>query len=78
MNIFITGGAGYIGSHAVKNSIKRFVFSTTAAVYGEPSQVPSNGIDENFTTKPINPYGMSKLMSERVIQDIAYANKDFK
>lgn len=58
--------------------IKRFIFSSTAAVYGEPSEVPKDGIDENYLTLPINPYGMSKLMSERVIQDTALANKEFK
>lgn len=36
------------------------------------------GIDEQFPTNPINPYGMSKLMSENILQDTAKANKDFK
>lgn len=63
---------------ATDAKVKRFIFSSTAAVYGEPSEVPENGIDENYQTNPINPYGMSKLMSERVIQDTAASNKDFK
>ena len=63
---------------ATESKVKRFIFSSTAAVYGEPSEMPQNGIDENYQTNPINPYGMSKLMSERVIQDTAAANKDFK
>lgn len=63
---------------ALKNGVKQFIFSSTAAVYGEPLAMPKEGIDENFETKPINPYGMSKLMSERVIQDTAKANPDFK
>lgn len=63
---------------ATDAKVKRFIFSSTAAVYGEPSEIPENGIDEKYPTFPINPYGMSKLMSERVIQDTATANKDFK
>lgn len=63
---------------AVENKVGKFIFSSTAAVYGEPSEVPENGINENYPTHPINPYGMSKLMSERVLQDTAIANKDFK
>ena len=63
---------------ALENGVKQFIFSSTAAVYGEPLDVPESGIDENFETKPINPYGMSKLMSERVIQDTAKTNPDFK
>ncbi|MDD2384952.1 MAG: UDP-glucose 4-epimerase GalE [Sulfurospirillaceae bacterium] len=63
---------------ALENGVKQFIFSSTAAVYGEPLVVPKSGIDENFETKPINPYGMSKLMSERVIQDVALANPEFK
>lgn len=63
---------------ALKNGVKQFIFSSTAAVYGEPLELPAEGIDENFETKPINPYGMSKLMSEQVIQDTANANLNFK
>lgn len=60
---------------ASKNGIKKFIFSSTAAVYGEPKVVP---VDEFSATNPINPYGWSKLMSERVLIDTAKANKDFK
>jgi UDP-glucose 4-epimerase len=63
---------------ATKNGVKKFIFSSTAAVYGEPEDMPTEGIDENYATKPINPYGMSKLMSERVLQDTALSNSDFK
>ena len=63
---------------AVANDVKRFIFSSTAAVYGEPVNLSETGIDESYETSPINPYGMSKLMSERVIQDTALAYKDFK
>ncbi|MBU0633182.1 UDP-glucose 4-epimerase GalE [bacterium] len=63
---------------AAENSVNKFIFSSTAAVYGEPVDLPESGIDEKCLTNPINPYGMSKLMSERVIQDTAFANTDFK
>jgi len=46
--------------------IKYFVFSSTAAVYGEPEVVPVN---EETKTAPINPYGMSKLFAEQVIRE---------
>ncbi|PLY10519.1 MAG: UDP-glucose 4-epimerase GalE [Arcobacter sp.] len=63
---------------AVENSVKKFIFSSTAAVYGEPTNIPQNGIDEKYPTSPINPYGMSKLMSEKVLQDTASLNDNFK
>lgn len=63
---------------ATENDVGKFVFSSTAAVYGEPKGIPKNGINEDYLTNPINPYGMSKLMSERVIQDSAMAHKNFK
>lgn len=63
---------------ATENGVKRFIFSSTAAVYGEPTSIPLNGIDENYMTNPINPYGMSKLMSERVLRDTSAVNNDFK
>lgn len=46
--------------------VRRFVFSSTAAVYGEPAYVP---IDEAHPKQPINPYGLSKWMVEQVLQD---------
>jgi UDP-glucose 4-epimerase len=48
--------------------IRKFVFSSTAAVYGEPEQLP---ILETSPTLPINPYGASKLMVERILSDYA-------
>lgn len=48
----------------VANGVRKVVFSSTAAVYGMPNQVP---IPESEPTKPINAYGESKLMFERVL-----------
>ncbi|WP_373076782.1 UDP-glucose 4-epimerase GalE [Fusobacterium varium] len=54
-----------------KNNIKNIVFSSTAAVYGDVKE--PEPVDENHSKDPINPYGMSKLMSERIIIDCAVA-----
>src|SRR5262249_16061251 len=50
---------------AVANGIKKFVFSSTCATYGPPDVVP---ITEETPQRPINPYGESKLMFERILQ----------
>jgi len=50
----------------VHHKIKHFIFSSTAAVYGEPEQSP---ISETLPLEPINPYGRSKLMTEWMLQD---------
>jgi UDP-glucose 4-epimerase len=60
---------------AVKNAIPRFVFSSTAAVYGMPD---TPAVTEDSPTKPINPYGRTKLMSEWVIEDTAAAHPGFR
>jgi UDP-glucose 4-epimerase len=55
---------------AANNSVKNFVFSSTAAVYG----IPEGGkASENSPTQPINPYGTSKLMTEWMLRDLALA-----
>ena len=57
---------------ATKYSVKKLIFSSTAAVYGEPSiDEVADGIKEDFIPNPINPYGQSKLFSEKIIQDNA-------
>jgi UDP-glucose 4-epimerase len=50
----------------VEEGVRRFVFSSTCATYGEPQSVP---IDETHPQQPTNPYGASKLMFERIMQD---------
>ncbi|WP_418184846.1 UDP-glucose 4-epimerase GalE [Aliarcobacter vitoriensis] len=61
---------------AVKADVKKFIFSSTAAVYGDVQQ--NSNIREDFPTNPINPYGMSKLMSEKILQDTTKISKNFK
>lgn len=50
----------------LNHNVKKIVFSSTAATYGEPEYVP---IDEKHPQMPINPYGNSKLMVERIMDD---------
>jgi UDP-glucose 4-epimerase len=50
----------------VATQVKRFIFSSTAAIFGEPEYVP---IDEAHPQRPINAYGASKQMVERALQD---------
>ncbi len=57
-------------SAAVAAAVPHIVFSSTAAVYGEPERVP---IEEGDPKEPINPYGASKLMTERMLADSAAA-----
>jgi UDP-glucose 4-epimerase len=55
---------------AVKCGVKRFIFSSTAAVYGNPDSTP---VAEDAPTRPLSPYGSSKLMTEIMLHDIAPA-----
>ncbi|MBV5261310.1 UDP-glucose 4-epimerase GalE [Synechococcus moorigangaii CMS01] len=50
----------------VAAGVKHFVFSSTCATYGEPTEIP---IPEHHPQNPINPYGMSKLMVEKILWD---------
>lgn len=59
---------------AVSGGVRNFIFSSTAAVYGNPAVLP---IAENAPTQPVSPYGTSKLMSEIMLHDVAAAH-DFK
>ncbi len=61
--------------YAVQYNINKFIFSSTAAVYGEPT---ISNVNETTPTQPINPYGMSKYMSESILRDIALAYPNFK
>jgi UDP-glucose 4-epimerase len=56
---------------AVASGVKHFIFSSTAATYGIPEKVP---VSEDSPKSPINPYGMSKLMTEFMLRDVAAAH----
>jgi UDP-glucose 4-epimerase len=56
---------------AVVSGVKHFIFSSTAATYGIPEKVP---VSEDGPKVPINPYGMSKLMTEFMLRDVAAAH----
>ena len=53
-----------------RHRVRRFIFSSTAAVYGNPESVP---LDESHAKLPINPYGRSKWMIEQVLEDFQAA-----
>jgi UDP-glucose 4-epimerase len=56
---------------AVRGGVRHFIFSSTAATYGIPDRVP---VAEDSRTEPINPYGWSKLMTERMLADVSAAH----
>ena len=58
----------------VDGGVRRFIFSSTAAVYGIPREIP---VSEDAPTAPINPYGSSKLVTEWTLRDAAAAH-DFR
>lgn len=55
----------------VKYSVSKIIFSSTAAIFGDPQYVP---INENHPKKPINPYGRSKWMVEQILEDFRLAH----
>lgn len=56
---------------AVVSGVKHFIFSSTAATYGDAKKIP---VAEDDPTIPINPYGTSKLMTEAMLRDVAAAH----
>src|SRR5438132_10953788 len=56
---------------AIKGGVRRFIFSSTAAVYGNPARVP---VGEDDATVPMSPYGSSKLMTEIMLRDAGLAH----
>jgi UDP-glucose 4-epimerase len=77
----MTDPLGYYGNNtansralieaAVKGGVKHFIFSSTAAVYGNPARVP---VAEDDPTVPLSPYGWSKLMTEVMLRDTSAAH----
>ncbi|MCB5250064.1 MAG: UDP-glucose 4-epimerase GalE [Sulfurimonadaceae bacterium] len=60
---------------ALKYKVKKFIFSSTAAVYGNSKKM---FVNENDDTQPLNPYGWSKLMTERILMDMVGDTQDFE
>ena len=56
---------------AIKSGVSKFIFSSTAAVYGNPELMP---VSEHAPTRPLSPYGSSKLMTEIMLHDVAAAH----
>ena len=59
---------------AVASGVRQFIFSSTAAVYGAPRQIP---VSETAPAEPMSPYGSSKLMTEIMLRDTSLAH-DFR
>jgi len=60
----VTGGINLVDA-AVQNGVKKFIFSSTCATYGQPEKMP---MTEDMPQRPTNPYGESKLMLETVLK----------
>ena len=56
---------------AIQGGVKHFIFSSTAAVYGNPEHTP---VAEDAPPMPMSPYGASKLMTERMLRDAGFAH----
>jgi UDP-glucose 4-epimerase len=70
----VSGGVNLLDS-VIRHGIKKFIFSSTAATYGEPHTVP---IPEDHSKNPINPYGKSKLRFEEILADYrGYTGLDY-
>src|SRR5262245_41702815 len=69
-----TGGTLGLLKAVAASACRRFVFSSTCATYGEPDVMP---IREETPQNPVNPYGASKLLSERMLRDLGRALPDF-
>jgi UDP-glucose 4-epimerase len=70
MSVNVTGTLNVLEA-CMRNSVKRFVYASSAAVYGHANTLP---IPENIELKPISPYGASKVAAEEIVS--AYAKLD--
>jgi UDP-glucose 4-epimerase len=66
-----TANARTLLEAAVKGGVKYFIFSSTAAVYGNPA---ANPVEEETPAAPLSPYGSSKLMTETILRDVSRAH----
>lgn len=73
-----TANTSNLVKSCIDAGIDQFVFSSTAAVYGEPELKGDVCVSEDMPLCPINPYGRSKNFSEHVIRDAAFANDSFR
>ncbi|MGH1426577.1 MAG: UDP-glucose 4-epimerase GalE [Arenicella sp.] len=63
-----------LATQALKHGVEHMIFSSSAAVYGEPDELP---VTESTLTNPISPYGRTKLISEWMLEDVSRANEQF-
>ena len=56
-----------------EKGVKKFIFSSSATVYGDPASLP---VTEDFPLSTTNPYGTTKLFIERILEDAAFADKE--
>ena len=63
-----------LATQALKHGVEHMIFSSSAAVYGEPDELP---VTEATLTNPISPYGRTKLISEWMLEDVSRANNQF-
>jgi len=66
-----TAGSLALTAAAIQTGVRHLVFSSTAAVYGNPAQPL---VSEDTPPRPMSPYGMSKLMTETMLRDVAQAS----
>ena len=66
-----TAASRALVERAVQSGVRHFIFSSTAATYGEPESIP---VREDAPKQPINPYGRSKLMTEEMLKDVSAAH----
>lgn len=65
------GGSINLLHEMINNNVKKIVFSSTASTYGEPQYTP---IDEKHPQEPINPYGKTKLLIEKIMDNLDVSN----
>ena len=65
----VEGGLSLLNT-ALEAGVKKIIFSSTCAVYGEPAKVP---IEENIPRQPVNPYGVTKLFFEQALEAYDWA-----
>lgn len=70
-----TRGTAILIKHAIKKNVSRFIYISSAAVYGVPEKLP---INEDHPLNPISPYGISKLAGEQLVRIYSMVDQGFK